>query len=93
MIKLPKITRYSKLGYKQSFVVHINDIKIYYSKDVPIAFETPESGLVVCKNIWGPTTGNHLNTIDGGGKNHKKRVSYVEFEKLWQQYIGEKGIT
>jgi|TARA_R110000823_G_scaffold139565_2_gene269403 hypothetical protein len=41
---------------------------VYYSYQTQVAFRTPQTGLVVRENEWGPTTGKHLNSIDGGSK-------------------------
>ena len=38
-------------------------------------------------NDWGPTTGKHLNWIDGG--DHKNRLPGSEFEQLLKEVAGE----
>jgi hypothetical protein len=45
----------------------------YYSYETVVAFDHPETGLVVCKNIWSRTTGKHLNWIGGHKKDRLKR--------------------
>lgn len=40
----------------------------YFSYTTVIAFTDGFGGLVVTENVWGPTTGKHLNWIDGGDK-------------------------
>lgn len=52
----------------------------YFSYQTCIAFRTPKTGLVVRENSWGPTTGKHLNWIDGGRK--KDRIGHTRFEAL-----------
>jgi hypothetical protein len=44
--------------------IAIGNITVYFSYNTIVAFETPEHGLICCENIWGSTTGNHLNSIE-----------------------------
>lgn len=56
-----------------------NGITLYYSYQTVVAFHTPETGLVVSENIWGSTTGKHLNWLDGGRKSQRlRRLAYIE---------------
>ena len=55
----------------------------YFSYRTLVAFDSPESGLVVRENEWGPTTGKHLNWIDGGDK--ASRVSADEFYRRLEE--------
>lgn len=57
--------------------VDIDDITLWYSYTTVVAFYTPQTGKVVCENVWGSTTGKHLNEIDGGDK--KSRVNRDTF--------------
>ena len=62
---------------------------LYFSYDTCVAFRgyinENEYGLFVCKNVWGTTTGKHLNWIDGGSeKRRKERLSEKEFEKKFR---------
>lgn len=51
----------------------------YFSYNTLVAFKSNKSRkLYVRKNIWGNTTGKHLNWIDGGNK--QDRLSQSEFE-------------
>ena len=50
---------------------------IYFSYHIPVAF-CKNGNRVVRENLWGPTTGKHLNWIDGGNK--KARVTGADFE-------------
>lgn len=43
--------------------------KIWFSYETIVGFENPNGKLSVRQNVWGPTTGKHLNRIDGGDKN------------------------
>lgn len=58
--------------------VRVGKITIYFSYETPIAFHHPATGEVVRENDWGPTTGKHLNWVDG---NASKRVTGREFER------------
>ena len=59
----------------------LGGLMIWYSYRTPVAFETSTTR-VVRQNDWGPTTGKHLNAIDGGGKDAKEnRVSSDVFDK------------
>ena len=60
----------------------IGVLTVYFSYQTPVAFCVSPLGLLVRENEWGSTTGKHLNTIDGGGKEAKKRrVPGPEFEE------------
>ena len=50
-----------------------DDLGIVYYKSYQtiVAFKAPGHQLVVKENYWGPTTGKHLNWIDGGDKNSR----------------------
>lgn len=50
---------------------------IWFSYKTPVAF-AKNGNRVVRENLWGPTTGKHLNWIDGGDK--AARVSSADFE-------------
>ena len=62
--------------------VDLGDLSVWFSYETPIAFEVYGQPRVVRENIWGPTTGKHLNAIDGGDKEAKaRRVSSDEFNR------------
>lgn len=65
---------------------------LWFSYNTLVAFQTERSGLVVRQNDWGPTTGKHLNEIDGGpsknGGDANVRVESRHFEELFQNYLG-----
>jgi len=84
-MRLPKISsygQYSSGNYgAHCLLVTIGDCDLYFSYQTLVAFCHPTTGLVVRENDWGPTTGKHLNWIDGGNK--KKRISGEEFAEKW----------
>jgi hypothetical protein len=48
--------------------VEVGELTIWFSYRTPVGFMAPGTGRVVRTNIWGPTTGKHLNEIDHGDK-------------------------
>jgi hypothetical protein len=82
MRELPKFRSYG--DYKSdNYGAHclaftLGRLTVYFSYKTPVAFESPRTGLIVRDNDWGPTTGKHLNWIDGGNK--AKRISGTTFE-------------
>jgi hypothetical protein len=50
-----------------------NDLRVYFSYSTPVAFYHPRTGLVVSENVYGTTTGKHINWIDGGEKEAKAK--------------------
>lgn len=51
-------------------VIKINGMSFYFSYETLVAVNTGKE-LKVIQNYWGPTTGKHLNAIDGGDKEAK----------------------
>lgn len=61
--------------------VTVGDLDLYFSYKTVIAFCKAGAPRVVRANDWGPTTGHHLTSIDGGKKEAKaKRLPSAEFE-------------
>ena len=61
--------------------VHFDKLTIHISYKTVIGFEN-SSGRIVRENAWGPTTGKHMNAIDGGSALAKAaRIPGPEFEK------------
>lgn len=58
--------------------VSVGSLNLYFSYKTCIAFENGR-GLKVSENVWGPTTGKHLNWLDSGNK--KKRLPRAQFEQ------------
>lgn len=52
-----------------------NDITLWFSYETLVAFETTEK-LYCCENVWGNTTGKHLNYIQS---DKKLRIPYHDF--------------
>ena len=63
-------------------MVDLGKVCVWFSYETPIAFKVDGQPRVVRENIWSSTTGKHLNSIDGGGKEAKaRRVSSEEFDR------------
>lgn len=78
----------SNYGYHTT-AIRVNGLQLYFSYDTVVAFSTP-GNLRVRENVWGPTTGKHLNWIDGG--NTKTRLSSDEFEKALAEVLKTTGV-
>ena len=82
---------YSSDNYgANSICVQLGNKSIYYSYDTVVAFEGYNSkgvrfDLTVSENCRGPTTGKHLNWIDGGRKD--KRLSRDEFLRKLSEFL------
>ena len=63
-------------------------ITLYFSYDTIVAFngyiDKNQYGLFVCKNVWGSTTGKHLNWLCS---DKSKRLNRSEFEKLYNKAL------
>jgi hypothetical protein len=65
-------------------VVKAGKLEIYFSYETPIAFRDADGTLVVSENVWGSTTGRHINLVDSA---HGARVPAEEFEERLQAYL------
>lgn len=66
-------------------------ITLWYSYKTIVAYRDGQDGLVVCENVWGPTTGKHLNWIDGGDK--KNRYLQDEFDEALKAALERHFVT
>ena len=46
-------------------------VTVWFSYKTPVAFQVGFGDCVVRQNTWGPTTGKHINAIDGGTREAK----------------------
>lgn len=67
----------------------IGSLTLYFSYQTVVAFNDSE-GLKVVENQWGPTTGKHLNTIDGGNKS--ARLPADEFEEALKKTLAKHNL-
>jgi len=71
-----------------SILVELGMIDLYFSYQTVVAFRSPDTGLVISENNWGPTTGKHLNAIG-----HKDvRTSREEFETQLNELLKKHGL-
>jgi hypothetical protein len=92
--RLPQFGTYG--NYSGNYGSHclyfeIGSLTIYFSYQTIVAFRSPETGLIVTMNDWGPTTGKHLNRIDGGDKS--SRYARPAFETLLRETLERNGLT
>lgn len=81
---------YKSKGYGQHcMLVRVATMDFYFSYQTCVAFRAPDTGLIVVKNSWGPTTGKHLKWIDGcTSKTGKHRLDDEVFDrKLYNALI------
>jgi hypothetical protein len=60
--------------------------RYWFSYNTLVAFDGPKGGRKVIRNYWGPTTGKHLNAIDGGNK--ASRLTETEFQAAFLDAFG-----
>jgi len=69
-------------------VFNVTDgLRVWFSYKTPVAFKCHGRPICVRSNDWGPTTGKHLNAIDGGDKS--SRVSGAYFESKLAEALAE----
>ena len=83
---MPTIYNYMENGRSNAILVSVGGVDVYFSYRTPVAFRV-NGRLVVRENEWGPTTGKHLNSIDGLDKG--SRVNGDEFQRLFAELVGE----
>lgn len=93
-MNIPRIRSYGK--YSDNYGTHclraeFDNFTIWQSYNTIVAFRGGGYPLTVRENEWGPTTGKHLNAIDGGDK--KGRVSGERFHYLLQQALENVGLS
>ena len=93
MIKLPTFECYcSKTTSANALRFDLGEVTVWYSYQTPVAIALAPFDPIVRRNEWGPTTGKHLNAIDGGGVKAKAlRVGTAFFEEIVQRYLHMAG--
>ena len=64
--------------------INIGKLTLYFSYDTVVAFSHPDTGTVVCENVFSRTTGKHLNWLE---PDKSKRVKYEEFKKKLDEIL------
>jgi len=57
------------------YIVHVGNLSLAFSYRTIIGFSVGGSRWVIRENVWGPTTGKHLNYL----ANKNTRISEVDF--------------
>lgn len=82
-------------GYGRGNRAHaerIGNLVVYFSYRTPVAFDDG-GNIAVSKNMWGVTTGGHLNAIDAQyGRSREQRISRAEFEHLYHLMLRKHGL-
>lgn len=90
---LPRIRNYGQYSSSNygahTLEVTIGSVTMFYSYQTLVAFQD-DDGLKVCQNIWGTTTGKHLNWIDDG--DHKSRLSPDAFQAAWNKCLRDHNL-
>ena len=61
--------------------VTVGEVEIAFSYSTPVGFYSPATGWVISENLWGPTTGKHINALPGGS-DKARRVARDDFDRL-----------
>lgn len=75
---------------KDAKTVTLGDVRIVFSYRTAIAFYSPATGWVVSENVWGRTTGRHLNQetpVDA------VRIPYSEFHQQLVRLVEGFGVS
>jgi hypothetical protein len=59
--------------------VRIGALELVFSYRTPIAYYAPGCGWRVSQNVWGPTTGRHINAVPSGS-DKARRIPREAFE-------------
>lgn len=95
-MQLPTVRSYGEYKGRGNYGAHSlalrfsNGFELFYSYETIVAFNG-RAGLKVRKNDWGPTTGKHLNWIDGGDS--KARLDGEAFEALLAAELEHYGLN
>ncbi len=97
-MNLPTINTYGKYSSgnygAHALRVDFDNLTLYYSYKTVVAFRAPGYGVTVRENSWGPTTGKHLNAIDGGDKFTKaQRIEGGAFENMLADVLTKMGLN
>lgn len=91
-MNLPKIRSYGEYESDNyglnTIVVDLGKIDLFYSYKTIVAF-SDKDGFKICENVWGTTTGKHLNWLDNGDK--KARMKYDDFQVALEKALVEAG--
>lgn len=79
------------IGHTPNYAtVYVGNLRLEFSYSTVIAFFGPDDS-AVSENVWGPTTGKHLNNVDGGNK--KDRTKRDEFVTRLDAQLAKLGLN
>ena len=91
-IKINGYANYSSDNYgAHAQRVDIGDLSLWFSYNTIVAFCEPGKLNRMSENVWGTTTGKHINAIDGGNK--KDRLKHNVFSDELQEMLVRHGLT
>jgi hypothetical protein len=65
-------------------MVQVNHVQLFFSYETVIGFYTDKEGYVVSENLWGTTTGKHLNQV----ADKKYRIPRKDFMSKLSEVLG-----
>ena len=71
--------------------VSVGEMDFFFSYQTLVGFAKPGLGRIVRDNVWGPTTGKHLNEIDHGRKSD--RLSESDFARALADALSNTGLV
>ena len=91
LAKISNYGNYSSSNYgAHSLRVDIGSLTLWFSYKTIVAFQN-SSGRKVTQNQWGPTTGKHLNWIDGYSK--RERLPPTQFEAELREVLKSHNLS
>ena len=80
-MSLPTISNYGHYSTDNygvhTLIVRLGTITLRYSYKTIVAYMDAEDGVVICENIWGTTTGKHINWINRDKSIRKDRDTFL----------------
>lgn len=90
-MKLPEISSYGNYDSSNygahTLCVDFEMFTLYYSYKTIVAYYDHQDGLVCSENVWGVTTGKHLNWIE---PNKKNRVENGKFNVMLREMLARR---
>lgn len=65
-------------------------ITLWYSYKTIVAYSDNQDGLTVCENVWGTTTGKHLNWIND---DKRSRIKSDKFDAMLKTALERHFVT
>ena len=92
LVKLGSYGNYASDNYSGHCIrLQMGSLTLYFSYKTVVAFCDGNSEMQICENVWGPTTGKHLNWLDAGNK--KERIEQSEFKDKLQVVLDKHGLV